>query len=749
MAQVSSDILSPPPGLPANLEIRLHGRGGQGGVTCAKIIAAVFVRLGRSVQTFGDYAGERSGAPVRAYTRVSDKPIENRNKVYQPHHLLVLDPTLLSADVVNGLLPGGMLLLNTPQALAQVTTLFPDHTLAIVDATAIARRHKIGTRSVVIVNTTIAGAFVRALDIPLAALEGAYRDLGLSSNFAAAREAYEAVVVRPSVEQPKQAPSAAVVSAPVLPLEAHVSGAPTGLKTGNWRTQTPRYAENVAPCSAFCPAGNDVVGFIQAMTGPGHVEAAAILGRTTPFSAVCGRVCPAPCMDGCNRAEYDGSVNIRALERLVSSKTPVAQHTARPCEKPKRVAVVGGGPAGLAAAYALACDGHKVTVVEGEKQLGGVLRTGIPTYRLPRAALDEEVAGILRLGVETRCGTFLDRTAVAHLAREFDGVILATGLQKLRGVDGTRPPDGVEQGIQFLHRVNLEGPVKVEGHVVVLGGGNTAMDCARSALRAGASKVTVAYRRTRQEMPAIRDEVDQAIAEGIHFVFLAAPVGFEGQGRVTGVVLAEVELGAPDDSGRRAPVVTSRRSTLACDRVLLALGQSTDLSLLPEGWKLEDGRVSQAGATLNVFAAGDLATGDGTVAHAIGDGRRAATRVLRALGVEVPEFTRPDRARAVPATDIRFDHFMTSPPAHAEHVPAALRVSSFDEVEGGLLDTLEAHRCFSCGHCTQCDTCLVYCPEGIIRRQSGTSYEVDYSFCKGCGICVSECPRKAMEMTAT
>lgn len=738
---------------PGTIEIRLHGRGGQGGVTCAKILAAVYASLGRSVQSFGDYAGERSGAPVRAYTRVSDRPIENRNKVYAPDHLLVLDPTLLSPELVAGLTPGGLLLLNTPLPPEAFAGQFDGFTLAVVDAVGIARRHGIGTRSVVIVNTTIAGAYARAAALQLEALEDAYAHLGLTSNLPAAKEAWEAVQIRAPLG-PIAARGAAVLPGlpAVLPLVQHLEGRATGLKTGAWRTQAPGYVTKLAPCNAFCPAGNDVVGFVQALSreeGEAGVRAAAaILGKTTPLAAVCGRVCPAPCMDGCNRRELDGAVNIRGLERWISDRVPVATRPVAPAQDRKRLAIVGGGPAGISAAYLLAQAGHAATVFEAEGALGGVLRTGIPVYRLPREALDREVAGLLALGVTARCGERLTTSRLEALAGEYDGVILATGLQRLRaaGVPGEEKA-GVEQGIRFLHRVNLQGGAQVQGHVVVLGGGNTALDCARSAKRSGAARVTIVYRRSRAELPAIPDEVAQAEEEGIEFLFLRAPVAFEGDARVAAVRLAEVELGPPDATGRRSPVVTERTEALACDAVLLALGQTADLSLLPAGWTLAEGRISRGGAPAVIFAAGDLATGDGTVTHAIGDGRRAASRALRALGVEVEEFVRPDRARAVAATEIKFDHFPKRLPARSGHRPAEARARTFEEVETGLPsgDT-EADRCFSCGHCTKCDTCLVYCPEGIIER-TPQGYAVDLAFCKGCGLCVRECPRTAMEMT--
>jgi 2-oxoacid:acceptor oxidoreductase gamma subunit (pyruvate/2-ketoisovalerate family)/2-oxoacid:acceptor oxidoreductase delta subunit (pyruvate/2-ketoisovalerate family) len=712
------------------------------------------------VQTFGDYAGERSGAPVRAYTRVSDQPIINRNKVYEPDHLVVLDPSLLGHDVIDGLKHDGTLLVNSEDSPESFEVDFRAFKLAVVDATGIARRHGIGTRSVVIVNTTIAGAFARLHGLELEDLKAAYESLGLGSNFDAAREAYESVQVadadpdaREAVEAVLAAESAAATQlqerAEILPLTEHFESPPTGLKTGSWTARKPQYVQNLAPCNAWCPAGNDVVGFIQAVAQEdGEAAAAAILGRSTPFSAVCGRVCPAPCMEGCNRREYDGALNIRGLERWIADKVPVAvkPEDVVPQTDPKKVAIVGGGPAGLTAAYALAKAGHEATIFEGEHKLGGVLVTGIPEYRLPRTDLDKEIDAILALGVEARCGEFLDADRIADLAEEYDALIFATGLQELRPlpVDGA-DLDGIEQGIRFLHRANLEEDVRISGHVVVLGGGNTAMDCARSALRLGADSVTVAYRRSHAEMPAIREEIEEAEEEGVTMLMLRQPVAFHGNGKVQAIELAEVELGEPDDSGRRSPIVTDRTSRLECDHVLLALGQSIDMSRLPAGWELKGEQVATGDDSRLVFAAGDVATWEGTVTHAIGSGRRVADMARAALGEDIDVFRRPDREKAVPVTDIRLDHFLRSPQVGDRREPAETRRRSLAEANHGLPDAEEAHRCFSCGHCTECDTCLVYCPEGIINRREG-GYDLDYSYCKGCGICVEECPRKAIEM---
>ncbi|MGE5178179.1 MAG: 2-oxoacid:acceptor oxidoreductase family protein [Bacteroidota bacterium] len=751
------------------MEIRLHGRGGQGGVTCAKILAATYARLGKSVQTFGDYAGERSGAPVRAYTRVSDQPIANRNKIYEPDHVLVLDPTLLDKDAVSGLPKTGLLLVNTTEAPAALAARIGSFQISTIDATAIARRRGIGTRSVVIVNTTIAGAYARAAGIPFEALENAYQDLHLSRDIGAAREAYDAVlngagdgagtpapavsaataasVSKAGAKPAAEAPLAATAGAPVLPLTEHVEGPTTaGLKTGSWRTQMPRYVEQLPPCNGWCPAGNDVVGFIQAVYQEGEAEAAAILARTQPFASVCGRVCPAPCMEVCNRRAYDGSVNIRGLERWIGDHAVVVRDDVPTRRDRRSVAVVGSGPAGLAAACELARAGHVVRVYEGEKELGGVLRTGIPAYRLPREALDREIESILALGIETRCGEFLDTAGLADLQKRHDAVIVASGLAHPVDLDapGMDLP-GVEQGTRFLHRVNLEGGAALHGHVMVLGGGNTAIDCARSALRSGASMVTVAYRRTRTEMPAIKDEIVEAEREGISFLYQRQPVAFHGRRRLTEVELAEVQMGEPDASGRRRPVVTGRTARFECDFALLALGQSADKGLLPEGAEVRDGRVHTGSGPTSLFVAGDFATGEGTVAHAIGDGRRAASRVLAALGEPATFPVPPDRARALSSELIRFEHFPVTAASQTIEIPLAGRAASFDETNLGLSDPREAGRCFSCGRCTRCDTCMAYCPEGIIERR-GAGYEVLLDYCKGCGICVTECPRHAMEM---
>ncbi|HJV79796.1 FAD-dependent oxidoreductase [Noviherbaspirillum sp.] len=730
-----------PGGLSLPLEVRVHGRGGQGGVTCAKLIAALYTQMGLHVQTFGDYGSERSGAPVQAYTRVDHVPIANRNKVYRPNHLLVLDEGLMGEPILSGASAGAVLLLNSHASLDTYTGRFAHYQFGVVDATEIAREHGIGSSSVVIINTTMLGAYARMMGIPLTVLEKTYASMGLSDDLDAARDAYAHVRMR-DADHAADIPSASVILAAlpdVMPMSEHSADTPATLKTGSWSNQAPLYREHAAPCNVACPAGNDIVGFIQALKKDGPEAAAAILLRTQALPSVCGRVCPAPCMKECNRAAFDGAVSIRSLERWIGDKAALQPAHQTPTQR-RRFAVVGGGPAGLSAAYQLALRGHAVTIYEAGPALGGVLRNGIPAFRLPPEVLKRDIDRIMALGVQAQCGQALRGEQLARLAQEFDAVIVCTGFGPPTSLAAEGAGmSGVEQGLEFLDHAK-RGGVTLQGHVVVVGGGNTAIDCARSALRCGATSVKLIYRRGREDMPAIEEEIEDAEEEGVRLVLHRQPVGFSGKGAVDGIVVAEVEPGPPDASGRRRPVVSDRTTTIACDKVLLALGQQIDKELLPPNWQMRDGRAWRGDEALPVWFAGDCATGEGTVTHAIGNGRRIALQALTGETVA----TQPTINPVAPA-QVRFSHFDLATPHKDRHLPAPARRESFVEYNLGLAGPEEADRCFSCGHCTNCDTCLVYCPDGVIFRTED-GYRVDEEFCKGCGMCVAECSRSAMEM---
>ncbi len=729
------------------LEIRLHGRGGQGGVTCAKLIASIYAQMGLHVQTFGDYGAERSGAPVRAFTRVNRVPIKNRNKVYRPDHLLVLDAALLGPQVVDGITAGASILLNSADQSGKFASQFGEYNFGIIDATGIARKHGIGSSSVVIINTTLVGAYARLLGLPFEVLEEAYTALGFSRDLQAAKEAYQQVRMQKPVKagvEPAFAGELDTVFPPVRPQTEHLEDIPTTLKTGDWGAQLPGYQEYLAPCNHACPAGNDVVGFIQTLKTSGPDAAAEVLLRTQPLPSVCGRVCPAPCMHECNRNLMDGAVNIRSLERWISDHSELVLSP----EKPKTVrsfAVVGGGPAGLSAAYQLGLQGHQVTIYDKNEKLGGVLRYGIPAFRLPEEILDRDLARIFSLGIKHDSDQNIGREGITRLNDEYDAVIVCVGFNDAYILSAAGEElDGIMQGLDFLAACrNGDSISELSGEVIVIGGGNTAIDCARSSLRKGASSVKLVYRRGRGEMVAIDEEIEDAVREGVQLLFMRQPVAFRGVGSVAGIVLAEVEQGEQDESGRPSPVVTKRTSELNCSTVLLALGQQKELNLLPDSWEVRGATAWSEGKPLNIWFAGDCATADGTVTHAIGNGRLAAMAAIARLDGKDPDPLEMSRSSLVAPAHIRFSHFPILSPNQDRHLPIEEYHHNFDEVNQGISGMAEAGRCFSCGRCTLCDTCMIYCPEGIIYPIEN-GYRIDGDYCKGCGICVAECPRRAM-----
>jgi len=747
----------------AMIEIRIHGRGGQGGVTLAKLIATSRFLQGLSVQAFGLYAAERSGAPIQAFCRYSDDPITNRNLIYEPDHVIVLDPTLVGTAIMAGLKAGGWILINSPQQPDELAEQFPRNRLATVDATTIARDNNLGTRSVPIVNTALAGAVARMLAFPLDDVCAALEHLGFKgANLTAAARAYEEVAL---LESPSDIGAAAEqVAQPSMgrgpSLLEGAGAAMPAIKTGQWASEQPHRQQMIPPCNHICPAGNDVQGFLNALAQKETDKALEILLRSTPFPSICGRACPAPCMESCNRIELDGAVNVRQMERFAGDH---GQVTLEPiAERDERVAVVGSGPAGLTAAYHLARFGYQVKVFESGSEIGGLLRSGIPEFRLPEKVVAHEIDRILGLGVDVETDHRIDRQILLNLAREHDAVLVATGLQEQRdlrlGLDGT---EAVVQGIDFLDHVHRES-VRVDGEdVVVIGGGNTAMDAARSALRLGAASVRVVYRRTRREMPAIAEEIDETIEEGIAIDFLTQPIALhddpsDGIRRHYRLVCRRMELGEPDESGRRSPVeIPDSDFELACHRVILALGQSPDVSVFPEGTEVREGSQLLGLLETPVFAVGDLATGDGTVAGAIGSGRRSAVHIHNVLSGEHVSIT--EHAAALRDVDVWHDEviradamklhlFERQPASEGESLEVAERRSTFDEVHMGLDDTAEAARCLSCGVCNECDYCATYCPEGVLKRV-GHRLEFDYSYCKGCGVCVAECPRNVIFMS--
>lgn len=735
------------------VEMTLYGRGGQGGVTLAKLIATAYFLRGKHSQAFGLYAAERSGAPIQAFVRIDDVEITNHNLIRNPDHVIVLDPTLIAPPILAGVATEGWIILNTPEPPAAWQKIFPGRRVATIDATGIAVENGLGTRAVPIVNTTMMGAIARVFGLTSTEIEETFEHLHFGgANLAAAHEAYDRVAA-------EQLPGEAEMAV-IPPPAAHVSGildedvgSVPRIRTGSWATRKPDRRTLTPPCNHTCPAGNDVQAFVAATSHEDYDRALEILLETTPLPGICGRVCPAPCMDACNRQFYDEGVNVRELERYV------ADHAAWPAPKrpwkTERVAVVGSGPAGLAASYHLAKLGYHVSLYEAADELGGVLRNGIPEYRLPREILDRELGFILDHGVTAYTDSTVTRQALVGLTQNYSAVFVATGLQKSRKLD-LGAPEMVMQGIEFLDHVHRDEVSTLAGErVIVVGGGNTAIDAARSARRLGASTVQILYRRSRAEMPAIDDEIDAALEEGVELDELALPlkVGFDDSGTRL-LSCTKMILGDPDESGRRQPMVDpspDAEFVVPCDRIILALGQSADLSILNEGAEIMDGGKLVGLAEAPVFVGGDFGTNEGTVTAAIGSGRRAALHVHRALTGEdlFPEAEEPVATRDV----LHMQSFTHAPRERGGAIPLESRIHTFTEVHAGLVDTVdksaaasEAGRCFSCGVCNTCDRCLTYCPEGILTRDDD-GYRFNYDYCKGCGVCASECPRGVIIMS--
>ena len=525
-------------------------------------------------------------------------------------------------------------------------------------------------------------------------------------------------------------------------------------KTGSWRTERPVYLDRLPPCNQACPAGENIQSWLYEAEegGEGYERAWRRIMEENPFPAVMGRVCYHPCESLCNRAQLDEAVGINSVERflgdLAIERGWQVERTVEPSGK--RVLVVGAGPSGLAAAYHLARLGHDVTVRDAGPAPGGMMRFGIPTYRLPRGILDAEIRRILDLGVTLELDTKV--TSVLDDLRDgaFDAAFLAVGAHL-----GKRAYIPAGEAARILDAVSLlrsmEGQEKplLGRRVVVYGGGNTAMDAARTARRLGAEEAVVVYRRTRDRMPAHDFEVEEAEQEGVLMKWLTT-IKQADQGKL---VLERMEL---DETGFPQP--TGELEELEADSLVLALGQETDLSLLDgvPGLEVEDG-VVKVGADLmtghpGIFAGGDMVPAERTVAVGVGHGKKAARSIdawLRATAREQGE------KHEVASFDRLNTWYYSDAPRTVQPVlELARRRSTFEEVVGGLDEStalFEARRCLSCGNCFRCDNCFGVCPDNAVLKldaqgADGRLYAFDYDFCKGCGICVAECPSGAIEM---
>jgi NADPH-dependent glutamate synthase beta subunit-like oxidoreductase len=518
---------------------------------------------------------------------------------------------------------------------------------------------------------------------------------------------------------------------------------------GPVQTRRPVYVDLLPPCNAGCPAGENIQAWLAELAAGRTERAWRTLVAENPLPAIHGRVCYHPCESVCNRAELDDAVSIHAVERYLGDLALERGWQFAPAAPPsgKRVLVVGSGPSGLSAAYHLAVRGHEVEIRDAGDQPGGMMRYGIPSYRLPRAVLDAEVERIGRLGVRITTGHRVQDLEAERREGGFDAVFVAVGAHLSKRVDiPARDAGRIVDAITFLRSVASGERPLIGRKVAVYGGGNTAMDAARTARRLGADEALIVYRRTRAQMPAHEEEAEDAEREGVRINWLRTIKAFDGPT----LQVEEMEL---DEKGFPQP--TGRYQELAADTVILALGQDSDTEFLRRvpGVEVEkDGTVRVSPTMMTgcpgVFAGGDMVPAERTVTVGVGHGKKAARNIDAWLSgrVDAPPAKHPEAAFA----GIHLWYFGDADRRRQPVLSVSSRVAGFDEVVGGLAPAaaeFEAGRCLSCGNCFECDGCLGSCPEdAVIKLGEGLRYRFDYDRCTGCGSCFEQCPVHAIEM---
>ena len=521
-------------------------------------------------------------------------------------------------------------------------------------------------------------------------------------------------------------------------------------ETGSWRDERPTYIDRLPPCNNACPAGENIQGWLYHAEEGDYAAAWQVLMQDNPMPGVMGRVCYHPCETSCNRAKLDQAVSIHAVERFLGDYA--LQHGLKPSFEAepsgKRVLIVGAGPSGLSAAYHLTRMGHQVTIREAGPMAGGMMRFGIPKYRLPRDILDGEIQRILDMGVTLELETKVEDIESAFTEDGFDAVFVAVGAHLAKRTNIPAHAAGkILDAVSVLRDMETGAePPQLGRRVVVYGGGNTAMDVARTAKRLGVDEAMIVYRRTRKEMPAHEFEAREAEEEGVMIHWLRTIKQIDE-------TTFTVEKMAIDEDGRPQP--TGEFETLEADTLILALGQDVDTSFLEEVPGVEiarDGVVQVTPQMMTgrpgLFAGGDMVPSERTVTVAIGHGKKAARNIDAWLRGETYEA--PEKHELADFDLLNTWYYDDAPQRVQGQLDLLRRQSGFEEVLQGLNEEnalFEARRCLSCGNCFECDTCYGICPDNaVIKLGPVKRFQFNYDYCKGCGICAAECPCGAIAM---